>query len=130
MLPFSRQWPFSSLGSAVREGMEPSGCELLVSRTSPHLVVAAAPAWLRATGFTEGDVLRQPMSILQGENTCQATLGALWSAIQVRRKITLSPLPPPTHRTSQAPPRAGATHILMQLSSTLTYGPCMPTTLL
>ena len=65
-------------------GVDPAECELLVTRATPHTIVEATQPWFRRAGYLESDVAGRSVSILQGEGTCTVTLGALWSALQVK----------------------------------------------
>ena len=66
--------------------LDASACELLVTRVAPHTIVEATQPWICWSGFSERDIAGRSVSILQGEGTCVVTLGALWSAVQVRRQ--------------------------------------------
>ena len=65
--------------------LEPTQAQLCVSRTAPHVVLAATQPWLAAAGFSECEALGRAFAVLlQGDGTCMATAGALWTALQVR----------------------------------------------
>ena len=64
--------------------LDASACELIVTREAPHAIIEATQPWISWSGFSERDIAGRSVSILQGEGTCVVTLGALWSAVQVR----------------------------------------------
>ena len=68
--------------AAGGHGGEPPGAWLLVSSLPPHLIAAASPAWLEASGYSENEVLGRSAALLQGSGTCLVASGALWTAVQ------------------------------------------------
>ena len=71
--------------AAAFEGLDAHQPQLLVSREAPHVVLQATPAWLHAAGYADAEVTGRPAALLlQGDGTCLATAGALWTALQVR----------------------------------------------
>jgi len=86
--------------------LHPDATEVLVSRTTPHLILAATQPWLSAAGFTQADAVGRSLSVLQGEGTCRVTLGALWSALQVRTPGDAPRAAPRLDSAPRAHPRA------------------------
>ena len=87
--------------AAAFEGLDAHQPQLLVSREAPHVVLQATPAWLHAAGYADAEVTGRPASLLlQGDGTCLATAGALWTALQVRvrpQKLSSRDRLPGTH---------------------------------
>ena len=75
--------------------------EVLVGRAPPHVIVAATPAFLETSGFSETDLVGRSCACMQGSGTCQVTLGALWTALQAR--APLPPRPGQNPRSHRAP---------------------------
>ena len=96
--------------------LNPHAAEVLVSRTTPHPILAATAPWLHAAGFAESDAVGRSLSIMQGEGTCRVTLGALWSALQVRtpanRPIALYAHPHRAASLRRCSPRAGPLSVI------------------
>ena len=78
------QAPAVLMPDAAMGAPEGEDNELLVSRESPHTIVAASPAWLSVTDLTEEEVVGQAATLLQGEGTCATTCDTLWTSLQVR----------------------------------------------
>ena len=81
------------------EGGRAAPCQLLVEADPPFRVRHASDAWLVACGFSEADVLGNPLPLLQGRDTCAATADALRAALQARPR----PLSAPGYRLAARP---------------------------
>lgn len=87
--------PSSTLMAAALPALDSAACELLVTRGAPHVIVEATQPWLDRVGYSQGDISGRSVAILQGEGTCAVTLGALWSALQVKQmRAWLASSPP------------------------------------
>ena len=91
----------SSSGAVV--ALDVAAPELLVTRAAPHIVLATNIPWLSTTRYPEWEVVGRSLSLLlQGDGTCVATCGALWSALQARSPDATRGTPPSHSRQQGA----------------------------